>query len=257
MEVIAGMLPGIGGFLSAAATAWSENEQDQVNKVFQQWLQILEDELREKGQTIFEIMARLDVQDQNISHRIESPEFQSILKKAFRNWSKIDSENKRQKIRNILANAAASSIVTDDVIRLFLDWMTEYSDFHFEVVGEIYRNNPISRGEIWRNLNRPDVREDSADADLFKLLVRDLSTGSVIRQQREVDAYGNFVKRKAARRRPGDGGSPDYRMKSAFDEEELYELTELGAQFVHYAMNEIAPRIQYRNFDADGTQVNE
>jgi len=32
-------------------------------------------------------------------------------------------------------------------------------------------------------------------------------------------------------------------MKSAFDDSEQYELTELGQQFVHYTMNEIVPRI--------------
>ena len=32
-------------------------------------------------------------------------------------------------------------------------------------------------------------------------------------------------------------------MKSAFDDVEQYELTELGNQFVHYTMNEVVPRI--------------
>ena len=35
------------------------------------------------------------------------------------------------------------------------------------------------------------------------------------------------------------------RVKSAFDNEEEYVLTELGRQFVHYAMNEIVPRIEF------------
>jgi hypothetical protein len=32
-------------------------------------------------------------------------------------------------------------------------------------------------------------------------------------------------------------------MKSAFDDVEQYELTELGRHFVHYTMNEVVPRI--------------
>lgn len=32
-------------------------------------------------------------------------------------------------------------------------------------------------------------------------------------------------------------------MKSAFDDEKGYELTELGRWFVHYTMNELVPRI--------------
>jgi hypothetical protein len=34
-------------------------------------------------------------------------------------------------------------------------------------------------------------------------------------------------------------------MKSAFDEEEQYELTDLGEQFVHYAMTNLPPKIQF------------
>ena len=36
-------------------------------------------------------------------------------------------------------------------------------------------------------------------------------------------------------------------MKSAFDNEDQYELTGLGQQFVHYAMNELTLRIEYKN----------
>lgn len=249
MQIAGGAVPFVGGVLSAAAGAWSEHEQDQINKVFRQWLEMLEDELREKGKTIFEIMARLEMQDEKIRERIESPEYKSILKKAFRNWSSIDSESKRQKVRNILSNAAATDLVMDDVVRMFLDWLDSYSDFHFEVIGEIYRNAPISRGQIWHNLSRPDVREDSAEADLFKLLIRDLSTGGVIRQERAVDAYGSFLKEGRSSRGRSSRGRSDDRMTSAFDDEKAYILTELGNQFVHYAMNELAPRITFDGFE--------
>lgn len=255
MQVVGGAIPLVGGFLTAAAGAWSEKEQDQVNKLFSQWLQMLEGELREKAQTIFEIMARLDMQDETVKERIESREYQSILKKAFRNWSNVDSEEKRQKVRNLLANAAAASLTTDDVVRLFLDWIDSYSDFHFEVIGEIYRNGPIGRGQIWGNLGRPDVREDSPEADLYKMLIRDLSMGSVIRQQRAVDAYGNFIKKERPTRQRGTSGYQDGRMKSAFDDGGHYELTELGKQFVHYAMNELVPRVEFHEFDEEAAEV--
>ena len=32
-------------------------------------------------------------------------------------------------------------------------------------------------------------------------------------------------------------------MKSAFDDQEQYELTELGKQFVHYTMNELVTQL--------------
>ena len=243
MQAAGGAIPFVGGILSAAAGAWSEQEQERINKIFRQWLQMLEDELREKGRTIVEVMACVDMTDERSRKRIESDGYQAILKKAFRNWSNIDSESKRQKVRNLLANAAAASVTTDDVVKLFLDWLDRYSDFHFEVIGEIYRHQDITRGEIWHNLGRPDVREDSADADLYKLLIRDLSTGGMIRQERPTDAYGNFIKKERAR---SGSRSRDDRMKSAFDDQDEYVLTDLGSQFVHYAMNELVPRITFQ-----------
>lgn len=246
LNVIGGSIPFVGGLISAGAGYWSEHEQEQITNVLKQWLQMLEDELREKGKTIAEVIARLDMHDETLRERIESPEYQSILKKAFRNWSAIDTEYKRERIRNILANAAAAKTTSDDVVRLFIDWIGMYSDFHFEVISEIYRNPGITRGEIWDNLGKPDVREDSAEADLFRLLVHDLSTGRVIRQHRDVDGRGNFMlKRTQARSKPGTAPRT---AKSAFDEVEPYDLTDLGRQFVHYAMTEITAKIEFKEF---------
>lgn len=244
MNLAGGAIPLVGGILSALAGAWSESEQEKVNQIFEQWLQMLEDELNDKAKTIAEIMARLDMKDEEITNRIESPEYQLLLKKTFRRWSFIDSESKRQQIRNLLANAAASSLTSDDVVSLFIEWLSSYSDFHFEVIGEIYRSQQISRGAIWVNLNKPEVREDSAEADLYKLLFRDLSTGGVIRQHRDTDYHGNFVKKRPLSNRSRSGT-----MESAFENDKGYVLTELGQQFVHYAMNELALRIDFENND--------
>ena len=83
-------------------------------------------------------------------------------------------------------------------------------------------------------------REDSAQADVYRLLIRDLSTGGVIRQHRETDASGQFIKKSTR----GRSRSSSRVMTSAFDDTEPYELTELGSQFVHYTMNEVTPRIE-------------
>ena len=164
------------------------------------------------------------------------------MKKTFRDWAGAESEDKRVLIRNLLSNAAASTVSSDDVVRMFIDWIGQYSELHFKVIGAIYNTNGISRGAVWRKIGKGRVREDSADADLYKLLFRDLSTGGVIRQHRETDYNGNFVAKPAAKRASGGGTRT---LVSAFDEEEPYELTELGQQFVHYAMTELTSRIAY------------
>jgi hypothetical protein len=244
MQVAGGLVPFAGGFFSAAAGAWSEQEQERVNNFFQQWVKMLADELREKEKTILEILARLDIHDEKIADRIESKEFQSLLKKTFREWSGAESEDKRTYIRNILANAAASTMASDDVVKLFIDWLRMYSELHFKVIAVVYKRGTsgITRGGMWNDLGKQSVAENSADADLFKLLIRDLSTGGVIRQHREVDYYGNFVPKTPDRRPKGSGPKP---ITSAFDDEESYELTELGKQFVHYAMTDLPLKIGF------------
>lgn len=247
LQTIGGVVPFAGGALSAIVGAWSEREQERINRFFEHWIQMLRDELKEKEETIIEIMARLDLQDEAISARVESKEYQSLLKKAFREWSGAESEEKRVYIRNILSNAAGSRISSDDVVRMYIDWIKQFSEMHFQVIAAIYNSDGITRGEIWRKIGKQPVREDSADADLYKLLIRDLSTGGIIRQHREVDPFGNFVPRQPRRRPKGSGRKPPV---SAFDEIEGYELTSLGQQFVHYAMSEVPLKIEFQSEDS-------
>lgn len=245
LQVVGGAVPFAGGLFSAAAGAWSENEQAKANKFFTAWLKMLEDEIREKEKTILEIMARLDMHNEETTRRIESKEYQSLLKKTFREWSGAESEEKRAYIRNILANAAATTMTSDEVVRLFIDWLAAYSELHFKVIAIIYQyqSNGVSRGAVWTELGKEEVPENSADADLFKLLFHDLSTGGVIRQHREVDYHGNFIPKTPQRRPKGSGPKP---ITSAFDDDDLYELTELGKQFVHYAMTDLPLKIEYK-----------
>jgi hypothetical protein len=243
LQALGGLIPFVGGLLSAGAGYWSEREQSEVNEFLQAWLKMLQDEFKEKQQVIAEVVARLDLHDEEIAKRVRSDEYQALVRKAFRNWSGAESAKKREYIRNILSNAAASRLTSDEVIKLFLDWLERYSEFHFVVIGDIYRNPGTTRAETWRRVGQGDVREDSAEADLFKLLIQDLSMGHIIRQHRETDYAGNFVKVQ----RPKGQKTASQLMTSAFDDGKSYELTSLGMQFVHYAMTEITVKINYQS----------
>jgi hypothetical protein len=247
LSVVGGAIPFFGGLFSAAAGAWSEAEQERVNRFIRHWLKMMEAEMAEKQQTVIEIMQRLDMHDEEISKRVSSEEYQSLLRKGFRDWAGAESEEKRILIRNVLANAGATQLTSDDVIRLFLEWIKTYSELHFSVVAKIYNNSGITRGDVWVALGRSPVREDSADADLFRLLFRDLSTGGIVRQHRETDYAGNFI-RKTPTRHPAQAGGP-CAVKSAFDDEDGYELTQLGQQFVHYAMTDLPLKLNYQPSD--------
>ncbi len=234
-----GGVPVVGGVFGATAGAWSEAEQKQLNNLLTIWMQLQVDEIKEIGTTLAEVMMRIDKQDEDVKKRIESPEYLKLVKKAFRDWSAAGSEEKRKLIRNLLTNASAKTqICSDDVISMFLEWVERYNEGHFGIIREIYKKSGITRQEMWQNLNGREVREDSAEADLFRLLIHELSVGRVIRQHREVDYAGNFQRDRTRRPR----GSA---MTSAFDDEKEYELTELGRWFVHYTMNEVVPKIAH------------
>lgn len=238
LSALSGINPAA-GLLGAGAGAWSENEQKRFNNLVASWMKLQTDEIKEIGKTLAEVMIRIDNSDEDVRKRIESPEYLKLVKKAFRDWSAAESEEKRILIRNLLTNAAAKEkICGDDVLSMFLEWVDRYSEGHFRIIREIYKKPGITRHEIWQNLNGNTVREDSAEADLFRLLIHELNVGRVVRQHRETDYQGNFLRNRT--RRP-QGNI----MSSAFDDEKEYELTKLGEWFVHYTMNEIVPKIEY------------
>lgn len=244
LNAAGGAVPLVGGVLAATAGAWSESEQERINAFFEHWIRMIQEDMKEKAQTVLEIMARLDMNDEQTAERVASPEYQSLLRKAFRDWAGAESEQKRVFIRNILSNAAAKSLTSDDVIRMFLQWVDTYSELHFAVISSIYNDAGVTRTRIWEKVGKQEVREDSAEADMFKLLMRDLSTGSIIRQHRETDYAGNFL-RKPAQKRPRNVPAPAI-MESAFENTKGYELTDLGQQFVHYAMTELPIKIEFK-----------
>ncbi|MBP6872070.1 MAG: hypothetical protein KBC43_08685 [Bacteroidales bacterium] len=230
-------IPWVGGFLSASASLNAELGQSKINDILRLWLQDHQEKLEKLGMTIYGIVSRLEGFDSSVHERMESPEYQDIVKKGFRAWDNSDTDEKRELIKNLLTNSCASKLCTDDVIRLFIDWIELYHEAHFYIIREIYHTRGITRGQIWSKIRGTSPREDSAEADLYKMLIRDLSMGGVIRQFRQTDYYGHFVKKES--RKPS---SPV--LTSAFDNVEPYELTELGKQFVHYTMTELIPRLE-------------
>jgi hypothetical protein len=126
------------------------------------------------------------------------------------------------------------------LVRLFLHWIEQYHETHFLVIKEIYLQPNSTRGEIWDRIHGSRPREDSSEADLFRYLIRDLSTGGVIRQPRDTDMAGHFLKKEPRAQSPQ---SSSRIMESAFEDTKPYVLTELGKKFVHYVMDDVVPQI--------------
>lgn len=230
-------IPWIGGLIAAGAALHAEREQGKINDLQKLWLEEHNKKIEELALAIHEIVEKFNKSGADIDERLESEEYLNLVKKGFKEWDNSETIEKKKYIQNLLTNAGVISITTDDLIRLFLDWIRTYHETHFIVIKAIYKSKGITREQIWRQMNQVIPREDSLEADLYKRLIRDLSMGGIIRQHRETDYYGNFIKKSTRKVKSGT-------YKSAFDDIEQYELTELGSKFVHYTMEDVVTQIE-------------
>jgi hypothetical protein len=231
-------IPWVGILVSAAKDIKADEDTDRQNYLLKLWVEQHQRKLMELGQMFQEVQSRFENFGNEIDERIGSDAYLALVRKAFRVWDQSDTEEKRRMLGNIVINAGSTRACADDVIRLFIDWTELYNEVHFAVIREIFHNPGSSRFEIWSSIYGELPREDSEEADLFKFLIRDLSTGGVIRQERDINSLGQFVRKKPIRKR----GTPTT-LESAFEDSKPYVLTQLGRSFVHYTMNEAVTRL--------------
>ena len=232
-------IPWVGGVLAAAATFKTGEAGDRQDTLRNQWLEEHHKKLNSLHATLEQVFQRIESLGDEVQDRLESEEYLTLVRKAFREWDEADTQEKRKLIVQLITNAAGTRICSDDILRLFLDWIETYHEAHFAVIRQIHSHPGLTRYDIWQLVYGDTVpRDDSAEADIYKMLIRDLSTGGVIRQAREVDAAGRFKKKTSPARRVSNGT-----MESAFEDTKQYVLTELGKQFVHYTMNEAVTRL--------------
>ena len=232
-----GILPWVGSLLGAAATLSSENDQEDTTKLLFLWIKEHEIKLKELGVTLNSIFGRFESFGERINQRIESEEYLGLVRKTFKKWDEAETLEKREMLRKLITNAGGITVVQDDWVRMFLDWIEQYHELHFSIIGQIHQNPNITRKAMWLNVKGSIPKDNSAEADMFKLLIDDLTRGRVIRQKREVNSQGQFYKKQRREARQSDF------MESPFDDEDQYVLTELGTGFVQYVMNELTPQI--------------
>jgi hypothetical protein len=229
------------GTVSGVIGAWSEQEQEAINLLLAECIRQDRKQIEDVKNNVMQIMVRLNLDDDKIASRVESPQYQNLLRRAFRLWTFLESEERREYIRRLLTHAGDPRINEDDYIRLFIDWIGRYSELHFRVIRELHQNPGLTRAEIWQAIHGENVREDSKEADIFKCLISDLSIGHVIRQERQTDHQGKFLKQPSTK--TPRGHATPY-MTSAFEDSKPYYLTAIGRQFIHFTMTELVPKIE-------------
>lgn len=233
-------IPWVGGVLTAAEAYRTEGQTNRLNHLQTEWLKEHQKKLQLLGDDLQDIVKRLNEIGDEINDRIESEEYLALVRKAFRIWDESDTEEKRRFLGNVVKNSASTSACSDDVIRIFLDWIKTYNEVHFRLIKEIFENPGSTRFDIWTGLYGNIPREDSSAADLYKFLIRELNTGGVIRQERDINSVGQFVRKRPRNTRRGAAPTT---MESAFEDSKPYVLTALGKEFVHYTMIELVKRI--------------
>ena len=208
-----GSIPWIGGYLSTLASLSADAADVEVSELQTQWLGEHHEKLGELEGTLTEVDARFASLGDTIKDRIESEDYLGIVRKAFRVWDAADTKEKRRYISNLVTNAGGTRVCSDDIVRMFVEWIERYHESHFAVVREIHQNPGSTRQDVWGALYDIEVSDNSPEADLFKLLFRDLSTGGIIRQERDVNQLGQFVRKRPAKAPKGYGART---MKSAF-----------------------------------------
>lgn len=235
-----GSIPAVGTFIAAAAAIpgiAADAKRDDLRTL---WLEEHARIIARLQETIDAIFSRFDQFGEEIQDRIESEEYLALVRQAFRVWDESETEEKRQYVANVVTNAAGGRVCSDDVVRLFISWLGLFHEAHFAIISEIHQNPGSTRFEIWTALYREMPREDSAEADMFRMLVRDLSTAGVIRQARDTTEAGEFLRRTPSKKRRAAPRT----MKSSFDDEAQYMLTSLGKNFVHYTLMSEVRRIE-------------
>ncbi len=244
---IFGSVPWIGGFIAGMSALHGEQEQEKVNVQFRLWIEEHERKLSELNGDVVDIIERLEQLGEDAGERVEQDSYLALVRKGFNTWDRSDTREKRDYIKRLLTNAAGTGLREDDIVRLFIDWIDRYHEVHFAIVRSVYQNRGMTRLDIWESLRADPTlpREDSSDADLFRMLIHDLNTGRIMRQIRYVDPVtGQFMKKSATGPKPkGRSKAKNPYMKSSFDDQDKYELTELGQEFVHYVLTDAVRRL--------------
>lgn len=240
-----GSVPWVGSYLSilgAIAGLSGEADQDKVNGLLKLWLEEHQPKIEELKQTLSDIMERLDGLGEETQQRIESPEYLALVRRSFRSWDEADTAEKREYIKRLLTNAGATKLCPDDLIRIFISWIDNYHESHFAVIKQVYQNSGITRAAIWDNLNNGvRAKEDSAEAGLFRYLMRELSMGGVLEIAKQRDEYGRAYKATPTRTPRGTASKV---VESTYEDTKPLVLTELGQQFVHYVLNDVVKRVE-------------
>jgi hypothetical protein len=121
-----GSIPWIGGFVSAAENIKTEEGTHKIDALQTRWLEEHENKLDKLYAALLEISQRFEQLNDAIDDRIQNESYLDLVRKSFRAWDTADTDEKRMYICNLITNAAGTRVCSDDVVRLFIDWLVKF-----------------------------------------------------------------------------------------------------------------------------------
>ena len=143
-----GSIPWVGGFISALAEMKLEKDEIKQDSLQSMWLEEHRRKLELLSETLNGIGTRFESLGSEIEERIQDEKYLDLVRRAFRVWDRADTDEKRKYVSNLVTNASATTLCSDDIIRLFIDWLDLYHEAHFAVIREIYRHPRCTRYDL-------------------------------------------------------------------------------------------------------------
>ena len=164
-------IPWAGQILSARKEFVGDPEQAEINELYKEWLKVHKSKVHSLMVSLDDVAGRLETIPDQLDERINSESYLALVRRAFKSWDQSETKEKQEYIVNLISNAASTNLCPDDLIRLFNDWIDTYHEIHFKVIRAIYQKKGITRLGIWGSVSAEIPKENSAEADLFKLLI--------------------------------------------------------------------------------------
>jgi hypothetical protein len=233
------LLAGIGGgFIQAGMSVQNDDSQRETNELHSACIKEIADTIDELKETIGQILGSIKASDEEFAAKVEDPHYVGLVRKAFTNWSRGQSQEKREIIRRLLSRAADTQSPDYPLFNLFFDWVNRYNELHFRLIRSLKEQGTATKFQIWEGMGGERVKDDSAEADVFGCLFNDLNLGHIVRK---VTARDGATGRKLRASRTQRSSSP--LLKSVLDNTAPQELTAVGEKFIHYAMDELIDKL--------------
>lgn len=179
--------------------------------IYKIWEDAEKRQVTDFGNHINDIFSRFDGLYENISKRLTDPGYLNIVNTAFSLWSFFREAEKIRCIKNLIVNAAATRLCSDEILIQLVKWLSDFQAMHFNILKEMKQNSIMPYEHIEKTILKGKGNSKTPEAYYCKSALNDLIFKGLIEKDKE---------------------------KSAMF------LTSLGSQLIYYSMETTVRRIE-------------